>query len=132
MVFRACTSETDAREEGNGEREVLRRADALHLKLKRRGEEWESWGVARARAVAICTAIGEGEQLKGGDGSDGWVPHGGEREEGRRGLSAGPWPKKRKGEARGIWAEQAERRREGGRVLPFSFFSNKFFNTFSN
>ena len=55
---------------------------------KTRGRKWGS-GERGAR-------LGR-RLLEEGEGPDGWDPPSGEREEGRRGLPAGPWPKRGEG-----------------------------------
>jgi hypothetical protein len=73
--------------------------------------------------------MGAGEQLEGGDGSDGWVPHGGERrgKEGGSLLGLGPREGRGRHGPRGAGPGRNEREGEG---IPF-YFSNKFSNPFS-
>jgi len=105
-------------------------AGALHFNPRRGGEEGERGSGGLTACGLRFSRIGRGRRRFGGEGADKRAPLVGERERGRWGWPAGPRPRRRK-RARGDLGRKAERKREGERVLPFSF-PNKIFNTFSN
>ena len=76
---------------GRNECGATARAQARLKGSEARGERGRVGAGRAASADGFFTAVmGARERLEGGDGSDRWVPYGGEREEERRGLSAGP------------------------------------------